>query len=102
MATRPEGVIESGVLVGAAGYGRLDTATRNDYAEAAAKVLIDVEQHLGKVYELAGDASFTLQGFADAISAVTGKNIALESKDQEAYKAFLTMSQGYLKALLMY
>ena len=89
-----QAVIDSGVVAGAAGYGRIDTATRNDYAEAAAVVLNHASQHLGKVYELAGDASFTLQGYADAISAVTGKGIAYKPMTPDEYLTFLTDVAG--------
>ncbi len=89
-----QAVIDSGVLAGAAGYGRIDTATRNDYAEAAAVVLNHVSQHVGNVYELAGDASFTLQGYADAISAVTGKDIAYHPMTPDEYQHFLTDVAG--------
>ena len=84
-----QAVLDAGVLAGAAGYGRIDSATRNDYAEAAANVLTDVSAHKGNVYELAGDASFTLQGYADAVSAVTGKPVHFESMNYEGYKQFL-------------
>lgn len=48
--------LEHGVFIGAAGEGRIASATRADYAAAAARV-ISTEGHAGKVYELAGDES---------------------------------------------
>ena len=41
-------------VYGAAGEGKIASATRADYAAAAAKVISE-EGHAGKVYELAGD-----------------------------------------------
>ncbi len=46
--------LEHGVFMGAAGEGKIASATRADYAAAAAKVISE-EGHAGKVYELAGD-----------------------------------------------
>ncbi|HYD39733.1 MAG TPA: NAD(P)H-binding protein [Anaeromyxobacter sp.] len=52
-------VLQRGVVLGAAGEGRVAAAARADYAAAAAAVLT-TPGHEGKVYELAGDAPFTL------------------------------------------
>lgn len=46
--------LEHGVFIGAAGEGKIASATRADYAAAAAHVIAG-EGHAGKVYELAGD-----------------------------------------------
>ena len=51
--------LRHGVLMGAAGEGRNSSAARADYAGAAATVLAGGD-HAGRIYELAGDASFTL------------------------------------------
>lgn len=50
--------VESGVLHGAAGEGRVAGAARADYAEAAATVLT-AEAQAGAVYELGGGESLT-------------------------------------------
>ena len=67
------GYLESGVVVGAAGDGKISAASREDYASAAATVLV-TEGHANKTYELGGDA-FTLKEFAAAVSKVTGKKV---------------------------
>ncbi len=68
------GAVEGGALIGSAGNGRISSASRADYAEAAAVVITD-ESHKGKVYELAGDVSFTMEELAAEISKQSGKNI---------------------------
>ncbi len=42
------------MFIGAAGEGKIASATRADYAAAAARVIAS-EGHEGKIYELAGD-----------------------------------------------
>ncbi len=67
-------ILRNGAVVGAAGEGRISAASRADYAEAAA-VVLTTEGHTGAVYELGGDASFTLTELAAAISAAAGKQV---------------------------
>ena len=66
--------ITAGAVFGCAGQGKISAATRKDYAEAAAVVLTG-EGHEFKIYELAGDESFTLSDLAAEISKQTGKKI---------------------------
>ncbi len=49
-----DGALAAGAFVGSAGEGKISSAARIDFAEAAAVVVSD-ENHKGKVYELAGD-----------------------------------------------
>src|SRR5690606_22536687 len=51
--------VEYGVLMGCAGEGRISSAARRDYAEAAAAVITS-EGQAGRTYELAGDDAYTL------------------------------------------
>ena len=46
-----------GALLGSADGGRIASAARADYAEAAVRVLTAAEPQAGRIYELAGDAS---------------------------------------------
>ncbi len=64
---------EHGTILGAAGDGRVSAATRADFAEAAAAVLL-LEQPR-TVYELGG-ASFSLKELADTVSEVTGTQVS--------------------------
>lgn len=70
------GVLQAGVVVGAAGEGVIQSASRLDYAEAAATVLTQTESQVGRVYELAGDTGFTLAQYAEALSRQTGNALA--------------------------
>ncbi|MBS1132337.1 MAG: Quinone oxidoreductase 2 [Proteobacteria bacterium] len=77
-----------GALYGCAGDGRISSASRADYAEAAAVVLTSDHQ-AGKVYELAGDASYTLSEFAAEISQQSGKSIPYINLPEAEYKKAL-------------
>ncbi len=77
-----------GALLGSAGEGRIASAARLDYAEAAATVLSS-EGHAGKTYELAGDESYTLAEYAAAISQASGKTVVYKDLPQADYAAAL-------------
>lgn len=77
-----------GVLLGSAGAGRIASAARADYAEAAAAVLTRDDQ-AGRIYELAGDTAYTLTELAAEISAQSGKEIAYKDLPEADYKAIL-------------
>lgn len=79
--------LEHGV-VGCAEGGKLSTAARADYAEAAATVLLKEEQ-AGKIYELAGDESFTLSDYAATISKVSGKTVSYHNVPEAEYTKIL-------------
>ncbi|MCP9622458.1 SDR family oxidoreductase [Nocardia otitidiscaviarum] len=93
--------VESGVLHGAAGEGRVAGAARADYAEAAAQVLT-TDGHAGRVYELGGDERLTYAELAQAISAAAGKPVRYENLAQADYAAALEkagLPAGYAQAL---
>jgi NAD(P)H dehydrogenase (quinone) len=77
-----------GAVFGAAGDGRISSATRADYAEADATVLT-AENQAGKVYELAGDTSYTLTELAAEIARQTGKAIGYVNLPEAEYKKAL-------------
>jgi NAD(P)H dehydrogenase (quinone) len=77
-----------GAVYGCAGEGRIASATRADYAEAAAAVLT-AENQAGRVYELAGDTAYTLAELAAEISRQSGKNIGYVNLPEAEYKALL-------------
>ncbi len=85
--TAPKAV-QMGQHFGAAGEGKFSTATRNDYAEAAA-VVLTTEGHAGKTYELAGDTGFTLGEYAALVGATTGAAIGYTNLDEDSYKQAL-------------
>jgi len=77
-----------GNLYGCAGSGRISSAARADYAEAAAKALT-ADNQAGGVYELAGDTAYTLTELAAEISHQSGKNIGYVDMPESEYKALL-------------
>lgn len=68
---------ETGVLASGAGAGRVASASRKDFAEAAAVVLLD-EGHLGQVYELGGDVAWNYDDLAGAIAEISGRDVAYQ------------------------
>jgi NAD(P)H dehydrogenase (quinone) len=78
--------LQHGALVGAAGNGRISSAARADYARAAAAVLAGGD-HAGRVYELAGDASFTLAELAAVVAEASGKPMAYRNMSEESFRA---------------
>ncbi|MEU7142370.1 SDR family oxidoreductase [Nocardia sp. NPDC046473] len=83
--------VESGVLNGAAGEGRVAGAARADYAEAAAKVLT-TDGHAGQVYELGGDERLTYAELAQAISTAADKPVRYQNLSEADYAAALQRS----------
>lgn len=78
-----------GALLGSADGGRIASAARADYAEAAVRVLTAAELEAGRIYELAGDASYTLAEFAAELSKQSGKAVAYRDLPQADYEAAL-------------
>jgi len=77
-----------GVFIGAAGDGKIASATRADYAAAAARVISE-EGHAGKVYELAGDNGWTLTELAALLSKASGKNVVYQNLSEAEFAAAL-------------
>lgn len=77
-----------GALLGASADGRIASAARRDYAQAAAAVLLRDGQ-AGQVYELAGDDAWTLAELAAEISRQSGKTITPLSLPKAEYEAAL-------------
>ncbi|WP_028579586.1 SDR family oxidoreductase [Desulfogranum japonicum] len=75
---------EHGAVFGCAGEGKIASAARADYAAAAAVVLLSADQ-AGRVYELAGDESYTLKDFADEIAKQSGKAVEYKNLTQSEY-----------------
>lgn len=81
--------VANGAHYGSAGEGQISSAARADYAAAAAVVLTSTEDQAGKVYELAGDESYTLKEFAAQIAQQSGKPVVYTDLPQADYKAAL-------------
>lgn len=77
-----------GAVYGCAGEGRIASAARADYAEAAA-VVLTTENQAGRIYELAGDSAYTLSGFAAELSRQSHKAIGYVNLPEADYKKAL-------------
>lgn len=80
--------LQYGALLGSAGEGRIASATRADYAAAAAAVLL-ADKQAGRVYELAGDASYTLTELAAAITQASGTPVKYQDLPPAEFKGVL-------------
>ncbi len=80
--------LEHGAMYGCAGTGRISSASRADYAEAAAMVLT-TDGQAGRVHELAGDCAYTLAELAAEISRQSGRNIGYVDLPESEYKKLL-------------
>jgi NAD(P)H dehydrogenase (quinone) len=80
--------VSAGALIGSARDGRISSAARADYAEAAALAVCG-EGHVGKTYELAGDQAWTLAELAAEISRQTGRDIPYKDLPEADYAAAL-------------
>ncbi len=65
---------QTGVLSAGAGDGRVASASRKDFADAAAVVLLE-DGHIGEVYELAGDVAWNYSDLAAAFAEVLGREV---------------------------
>ena len=80
---------QTGEIVASVGDGRVASASRKDYADAAAVVLTE-EAARGKVYELSGDTAWNFDEFAAAAEQVTGRPVAFRDVTPEEHTAILT------------
>ncbi|QSF24306.1 SDR family oxidoreductase [Citrobacter freundii] len=80
--------LEHGVFIGAAGEGKIASATRADYAAAAARVISE-DGHAGKTYELAGDAGWTLSQLAAELAKQSGKKVVYQNLSEADFAAAL-------------
>lgn len=95
---------EHGVLVTSAGDGRVPSASRADFAAAAA-VVLTTEGHAGQVYELAGDVAWDFPTLAAAMAEVLGREVVVQQLTPEERVAQLTQvgldagTAGFVAAL---
>lgn len=73
--TQVPSYLEYGAVTGSAGEGRVSGATRADYAEAAAAVLL-ADGQAGKIFELGNDQPFTLAELATEVGSAAGTDIS--------------------------
>jgi NAD(P)H dehydrogenase (quinone) len=65
---------DTGVIAASVGEGRVASASRIDYAEAAAVALTE-DGHIGQVYELGGDVAWSFDELAAAAADLTGRKV---------------------------
>lgn len=82
------GALAGGALIGSAGSGKIASAARADFADAAVAVLTS-QGHDGKIYELAGDDAYTLADLAAEVSRQAGKTIGYKNLSESDYAAAL-------------
>ena len=95
------GALKGGAFLGSAKDGKISSAPRADYAEAAAIVLTD-ERYKGKTFELAGDTSYTLSDLAAEVSKQSGKSIPYKDIPEQEYANILKnigFPEGFAQAL---
>lgn len=80
--------LEHGVILGASADGRFSSAARADYAGAAAEVLT-AAGHENKVYELAGETSFSKAELAATVSRLSGKTVIYKNLSESEYAGAL-------------
>jgi NAD(P)H dehydrogenase (quinone) len=79
---------ETGTLEASVGDGRVASASRKDYADAAAVVLSEAG-HEGAVYELSGDVAWTFDDLAATISDIVGREVVYTRLTPEEHAALL-------------
>jgi NAD(P)H dehydrogenase (quinone) len=96
-----KGALAGGALIGSSGSGKISSAARADFADAAVAVLTG-KGHEGKTYELAGDTAYTLDELAKEVSRQTGKLVPYKDLPEEEYVKVLTgfgLQEGIAKAI---
>lgn len=79
---------QTGVIAASVGDARVASASRQDYAEAAAVVLTS-QGHDGAVYELTGDTSWEHSELAAAASEVLGRDVVYRPLTAQEHTAAL-------------
>ncbi|CAN5253638.1 SDR family oxidoreductase [soil metagenome] len=65
---------DHGTITASVGDGRVASASRKDYADAAAVALLD-DSLAGQTFELSGDYAWNFDELAEAISGIVGKTV---------------------------
>jgi NAD(P)H dehydrogenase (quinone) len=78
----------SGAVVTSAGEGQVASASRDDFAEAAAVVV--TAESPERVYELSGDVAWTQGELAAAIGEVIGQDVSVLDVDAAKHREILT------------
>ena len=79
---------DNGTIVASVGDGRIASASRKDYADAAAVVLAG-SGFAGKTFELSGDVAWSFDDLAAAIAGIVGTDVSYTSLSPEDHAALL-------------
>lgn len=82
---------QTGVLLTSAGDGKVSSAARADFAEAAA-VVLTTDQPLKPVYELGGDTAWSQDELAATWAEVLGTPVAAQQVTSEEHSAALAQA----------
>lgn len=94
----------TGEIVGSAANGRVSSASRKDYAEAAAAVALD-DSYNGQIFELSGDFAWNFHELAAAIGEISGRQVSYRNLSQAEHFEYFTAAgldegtAGFLSAL---
>ncbi|WP_406202340.1 SDR family oxidoreductase [Kitasatospora sp. NBC_01560] len=100
------GTVARGVVVGSAGDGRVASAPRQDYADAAVAVLLaegDESGHTDTVYELSGDAAWSLPELAAELAEASGRPVVHREVTPAEHREVLVgagLPVGFAEALV--
>ena len=96
-----QAALQHGAFIGSAGQGRIASATRADYAAAAAAALVQPVA-ASRVLELAGDSSYTLAELVDELNRQAGSSVRYQDLPQADFAAALVgagLPQGFADLL---
>jgi len=79
----------TGVIAASVGEGTVSSASRADYADAAAAVLVS-DGHDGAVYELSGDTAWGFAELAATVAELAGKEVTYSALTPEQHAETLT------------
>lgn len=74
--------VGTGTILTGTGTGKVASATRRDYAEAAAVVLLS-DDHTGEILELGGDEPWDFDELAATIAEVSGREVSVQQVGRE-------------------
>jgi NAD(P)H dehydrogenase (quinone) len=79
---------ETGTIAASVGDGRVASASRRDFADAAAVVLLE-DGHIGQAYELGGDVAWTFDELAEAVAEIVDRPVEYRPLSPEEHAAAL-------------
>jgi NAD(P)H dehydrogenase (quinone) len=81
--------VDSGTFVSSTGDGRVASASRGDFAAAAAAVLTE-PGHEGQTYELSGDLAWSSADLVETLCAISGTEIRLHERSSDEHREAIT------------